>query len=369
MKPVLFLSLFFVFPFLRAQKGPEYLEVEVTWQTSNGSEQTREGQLWLDEKWLHVLEIRDDGTVEPVRFDGRRLTPRSPGDVRLRRDGSHGDHPRFRLDIHNTSRLVHFPEPTLAVLPKEATVADAMRMTLEENPLDREMTTLFGEGDGPDDLLADPDGAVDDSAREGLRLEMDKPGDLRKIPFARIREIRFLRGGDGYQFESYGGRYVQYSRAGRGDEGRVRLRGATFFGDGGREAFDAGGFTRDGSIVLAASLGSFDFLDDTPVRTLGPDPTLTRVPDYYRRTPSLVIYGADLDRIREVVRFPLGVGRASHILFGSDDAIFLLVRPGPHTEAFFQSLSRKQVLGDPLGGVPHSYLFRVSPDRSGWSGA
>ena len=353
----IFLALVCVFSSLWAQKGPEYLEVEVTWQTPAGSEQTGEGELWLDEKWLHVEEIKEDGTVAAARFDARRLTPRSPGDVRLLRDGSHRAHPRFRLDIHNSSRHLFFPEPALFVFRKEAEVT--MRSDLKEKPLGQEMEALFGD----DDLLADP-AAADDPALEGLHLKLDDPDNIRKIPFARLREIRVLRGGDGYEFESYGGRYVQYSRSGRGDEGRVRLQGATFFGGEGRESFDAGGFTRDGSIVLVASLGSFDFLGRTPIRTLGPDPSLDRVPGYYQRTPSLVLYGPDLERIEEIVRFPLGVGRASHILFGADDAIHLLVRPGPHTEAFFQSLSRKQVLGDPLGGVPHSYLFRVSPDRS-----
>lgn len=364
MKPTVLLFSLFACVFLRAQEPPRYLEVEVSWQPPGGDLRRQKGQLWLENAELNVLRIQDDGTAEPARYNSRRLTPRSPGDVAIRRDGSHRDHPRFKLTLHGTPQLIHFPEDRLPVIPQEASSADAMRETLEENPMDRELDALFGEGDGPGDLLADPD-ARDPLVREGLRLEVDDPDARHEIPFSRLREIRFLRAGDGYRFETYTGRYVQYSRSGKGDEGRVRLEGATFFGGDGRERFDAGGFMRDGTIAMAASLSNLDFLEDVSVRGLGRDPDLEEVPRYYRRTPVLVIYTPDLRRIREVVRFPWGVGSASHILFGEDDAIHLLVRPGPHTETFFQSLPQKQVVGDPLGGQPHSYLFRVAPDRSG----
>lgn len=352
-------------PFVWSQDPPDFLYVEVDWQPPGSREaQTLEGELWLDNRNLNFERVGEDGQRTAGRVNSRQLTPRNPGEVFIRADGDYQDAPRFALEIHGSRQSIVFTEPNLPVMPKEASSAEQLRATLEEDALGGRLGLLFGDDDMLGELMEDED-AFDESLREGLRLELDAPGALREIPFARIREIRVLRAGGGYRFETYGGRYVQYSRSGRGDEGRVQLLAATFFGGEGRERFDAGGFMKDGTIALAASVSTLDFLTGTPVRALGEDLALDSIPFYYHRTPVLVLYSPDLSELREVVRFPWGVGEAANVLFGEDDAIYMTVRPGPRTEPFFQSLSRRQVTGDPLGGHPHTYLLKIAPDLQG----
>ena len=363
MKNRFLLIMLLPFTWLRAQEPPNYLVVEVRWQPADSGEiQNVEGELWLENRRMEILRIDEDGQETAGRVHSRQLTPRNPGEITIRRDGNHNDAPRFLLDIHGRREHIAFSETDLPVMPRQASSAEQLRQSIEDNPMSGELGDLFGDDDLIEELFEDED-AFDESQREGLRLELAVPGALREIPFSELREIRFLRGGEGYRFETYGGRYVQYSRNGRGDEGRVQLRAATYFGGQGRERFDAGGFMRDGSIALVASVSTLDFLENIPIRNIGRDQPLEDIPSYYRRTPVLVRYSPDLSRLREVVRLPWGAGEARQVLFGQDDAIYMTVSPGPGTESFFQSLSQKQVTGNPLGGHPHSYLLKISPEK------
>lgn len=359
---LLLTGILFVSPVCGQGQGG-YITAEVTWVAADKSQQQVKGELWFDEDGFPVLALNQQGALIERALNANNLAPRKPGDVYIERLAEKKDErPLFELHGYRGNTVFCFPYERLPVVGAGESTADLMRDSIDDTSGLAEIGDLFDDEDA-DDEVSELIG-VPNELRQGMRLAVRSRPDLRFISTDAITRITLLEPSDAYKFEPYRGRYVNYSRAGKGDDGRVQVVAATFLGGDGGEAFDAGAFMNDGSIMMVATLSKLDFLSGVNPRVIGKDQTLADVPSAYRRAPVFVRYSADLQRIREVVRLPWGTGQARNIFFGEDDAMYLSMYPGPKFPEFFADIRQTQTAGDPLGGRMHSFLLRIAPDRS-----
>ncbi len=348
------------------QRQPDYVVVEITWtDPATRQEQTTRGQLWFADDRFPVQSLNQHGVLVEHRWNPNLLAPREPGDIYIKRlDKEHGGRPLFHFKGYRATADFVFPYKEIPIVAQGDSLLAMMRSSVDDAGEMTAVAELFVDDDDDDDEVVDLLGVGDQRRANVVRLAMPGRSDLRAIPTDAIARIVLLESPPGFRFESYTGRYVQYSNAGRGDEGRVQVAAATFFGGGGEERFDAGAFMNDGSIVMVATMGNLDFLTGIRPRVIGRDQGVDEIPRNYRRTPVIVRYSPDLRRILEVVRLPWGAGVASSIFFGEDDALFMTLQPGPAFPQFFEGLRNKHTSGLATGRSPHTFLLRISPDRS-----
>ncbi len=369
---------------------PRYIEVQVTWtDPDTGQSRDIEGQLWFS--GLPAL-IEDRGRSVERSWDIRRFVPLSPGDIVIvRAEDDQGHIWRH----YNGEESFRFAVPVIPLMAQQDAVLDASLLDQAggSDLIDDDAPEVFRDQEGPDaDTILDLGRGRDDSqavtavSEAPLRLAVLTDPGYRSIPSAAIDRIVFRRAGDGYRFEPYTGRFVNYSAGARGDEGRVQVRAATFFGGEADEHFTAGEFLNDGSILMVANLHDLSFLDRVRVTTLGTDPAADAYPAYQRegrrgqavtvhprRTPVLVHYDQSLRQLRGLTRLPWGVGEAAHVFFGPDDAVYLAGRPGPHFETMVNEVARHVIVDNP-GAAAHarernrtppadSFVMRIAPNQ------
>lgn len=346
--------------------APKFITVRLEYEhPKTGASSELNAQMWFEDDALPVFLLTDEGIERPRKLNAKRLVPKTPGDFLIERtDQRHKGAPvhtftnyqgktRFRF-ANDRIPFVASGDPVGGVI-KEPDASELDSLELEN------LLRLGTEGDEPDSLLGE-----DRSVRvTSVRFVVAKEHVGLMLPTSNIKRITFLKASGGYTFEKYRGRYLQFSKAGRGDEGRVQVAAATFFGGEDAEAFDAGAFMSDGTIVLVASAASLDHLGFTPIRVLGKDSGMEEIPVRYRRTPVMIRYSADLSRILDVVRLPWGAGKAYGVFFGEDDALFLAMLPGPSFKEYAKTLDNVKKAGDPMGGRMTSFLLRIDSEWKG----
>ncbi len=366
---------------------PRYINVTVDWTDPTSGEQHQvNGQLIFDNYRFPAL-IRGETGIESLRrWDVKSFVPQRPGEITIVQTDDRSDgHVWHEWRHYRGNNRFRFPYASLPLVQQaEALLDQAMLEHAGGAAADLVDDDGPGAFDESPDLDADAildirnidrepgtrdqqdtDDNDNDDEPSGMRLAVHTDPGYREIPTAAITSISFLTAADGYRFETYTGRYVQYSNAARGDDGRVQVMAATYFGGEDEERFEAAAFMADGSIMMVASTRDLDFLGrSVRQRVLGQDGNLDMVPRAYYRTPTMVHYSADLSRIVEIVRLPWGTGRCTQAFFGPDDALYLVVAPGPTMPGFFAGLRNTRISGHERGGGLHHFLLRISPDRS-----
>ena len=196
---------------------------------------------------------------------------------------------------------------------------------------------------------------------------------------------------DGFRRQAYSGRFVQYSRAATGDQGRVQPIAATFLGGEGDEHFSKGGFFPDGRIFAAGMFHDLSFLTNVSPRLIGRDTNAADFPpvhgtdrrgreqiSYPASTPVIFIFSENLSTLREVIRLPWAAGQLVDVQAGNDGALYVAVRARDAFESLAGQIGEVTVVQNP-GQVAHAreraqaraeevrlpedaLLFRMSPN-------
>ncbi len=340
---------------------PRYLEVEFTWRDAAGIEKKSEGQLWFTD--IPLKDGKDMSFGKLGYYEGIKwFVPKNPGDIWLGRAAGNTNGQAFLLHDHYGERVIEVSFDRIDVLR----TADSRLDKLIESSTRELMGTKSGAGAKPvfkevDMGDLDPEAKMatstvdaraktaDGKAVAPLRLATDKDIGVSEIPIGDIVKIVFGKASDNLSRETYTGRYVEYSRGAKGDEGRVQIAAATFFGGpSGQEGFIFGDFLKDDSIMLVGNFLDLDFVDRSVVRVLGTDPARDAYPvvertvgtrmvtDYPRTTPVVVRYGAGLKALTGVVRLPWGVGKPQTCVLAADESLYIAGSTGPHFDQFIK---------------------------------
>ena len=380
---------------------PRFIEVTLTWRdAATGQEQSSPGQLWF-----HDLPVRNEagkvtGFGKPGYYDGIKwFVPQKPGEIWLARAPGNTNAHVLVLHDYCGEREVELAFGRVEVLR----TADAKLNKLMEENVTAMTATKPDSGAGKDVDLGDLDpdakmvvGTAETPGNPGaaaaaVRFATPKDIGLKEIPVGAITKIVFGAAADGIKREANGGRFLQYSREAKGDNGRVQVTAATFFGGpAGDERFVYGGFLPDDSVVLAGNFHDLSFVPPAVVRVVGTDPAADAYPpveredakrkrsvtEYPRRTVALVRYAPGLAELREVLRLPWGTGTAHTFVAGPDQALYVSGWVGPHFESFakeiqaaatveFPEALRPDAKGRKREPGPDGFVVKIAPDRRG----
>ncbi len=297
---------------------PAWIAVELVWE--------REGETVRTEGHLHVERL----PVERERtgnFHISQLVPLVDGDIRVIRAPAgaefphvlvdyQGEHPfRWTVDgIPLKTRAGSAPEPGAQAEISEDLLEPAPLPTLDEAP---EEAPFY--------------------------LEISGTPPLPVIPWSTVQEIRFMtRAEGGFRRQEYGGRFVQYSRGARGDNGTVRPVAATFFGGEGDERFTRGGFLPGGRIFAGGTFAGDAFEAASEIKVLFDDTRLEDFPSLEEtdrrgrtrrvtpaNTPLFAVFSPDLSRLERVFRFPWGAGTLQTLVADDEaESLYLVLQTG-----------------------------------------
>jgi hypothetical protein len=359
------------------QPCPRYINTEVTFKDpTGGTNRTIKGQLWF--KDFPILDARrgTHGFGKLGYYDGIKwFVPRNPGEIWISREDNSATPPSFLLHDHLGEKSIVPAFDRIDVLRTEESVMakllDTSATTVSErggqntNPewmdsfdldgagsvTERTVTTADLPADAPKKKKGEP-GAAPSEAPTPLRLGTDTDIGVTRIPLIDLVKIVFLDASDGLKRETYTGRFVQYSGVATGDDGRVQVKAATYFGGPDpSERFVYGDFLKDGTIFLTGNFIDLSFVDPAKITVLGSDPAADAYPNYTvtdpkgrettvepRRTATLAFFSPDLTRLLSVVRLPWGAGTVSSVMVGSDDMTYITGQVGPHFNEFTRNL-------------------------------
>ncbi|MCC5844884.1 MAG: hypothetical protein JJU05_11585 [Verrucomicrobia bacterium] len=312
---------------LRAQ--PAWIAVEISLRNGDGVERI-EGYLHFDR-----LPVERERTGN---FHITNLVPLNAGEIRVDFRDADAEFP-FVLTDYQGEHPFRWAD---GYLPVQARRSDAP-----------EPGSAAGR---EEDLLAPSFGMEAEEPEESAPFSLEVSGtpSVSRIPLSSVRTIRFTpRTEGGFRREEYSGRFVQYSREAKGDNGTVRPLAATFFGGEGDERFTAGGFLADGRIFAGGTFASdvFDaaaeiqvLLEDTRHADFPPEErtdrrgrTRTVTP---ANTPLLGVFSPDLSRLERLYRFPWGSGNLQAVLADDEeDALYVVIQSGAAAEHLFGQLA------------------------------
>lgn len=271
------------------QPAPKCINADITWRdAAAGSNRTSRGQLWFKD-FPRVVDAtgRAKGFGSLGYYTGIKwFVPKNPGEIWLERQGGDAERPTFRLHDHfgeedvvpAFDRIDVFRTEESSFQKRMEDKVDEVVNYHGETIAGEQLATLSLDGSKPEETITL---AVAPGAKGGSPLSLATERDIgvRAIAVSNLVKIVFLDASDGLRREVYTGRFVQYSNVAAGDEGRVQVRAATFFGgpDAG-ERFAYGDFLRDGSIVLAGNFVDLGFVDPALVKVFGADPPADAYP-------------------------------------------------------------------------------------------
>ncbi len=387
---------------------PNYIMAEVTWRDAEtGEPRTDIGQLWFRDWPRRSKQSRHCHFGSLGYYTGIKwFVPKEPGQIWFRRIEGADDPHTFLLHDHFGEETVVFAFDGIEVVRTREAVAEEAMDAGDD---------LFGRGPTPgdeliDDLVdeimgGDTERSIDDALAEDnaqsrkkgkdavqgapVRFATDEDIGTVVIPVDGLEKIVFLEASGGMQREAYKGRFVQYSRQAKGDNGRVKVEAATYWGGPDtRERFTFGGFLGDEAILLAGNFLDLGFVQGCRVEVLGEDPPTDAYPATEevdrrgrrsvtepRRTATFALFSADLERLERVVRLPWGVATL-HTLIPSADGrgpVYLAGRVGPHFPTFARSVKVTETVENPEDPAakrkrapgPDACLLKLRPDFSG----
>lgn len=373
---------------------PKYIIVEITWKGPNDKgPRTERGQLWFKDFPRFDSRGRVSGFGKLGYYTGIKwFVPRNPGEIWLERkavaegEGDEAARPTFLL--HH-----HFGDSDVVPAFHRIDVIRTMDSRIDKH-FDKAINSLdLKQGSGDDEVLESMtlDGKKDEEAESLVVIESGaggkkrgrkakvpadkRPSPLRfatqndigikRIAMADVLKIVFHNAADGYKREVYRGRYVQFSNRAKGDEGRVQVVAATYFGSAHSERFSYGGFLNDDSILLAGNFVDLRHVDPKKMVVLGEDPPRDAYPafsakdrkgrmrmNYPRTVATLVHYSSDLTALKRVIRLPWGTGTLGSVTVGPDDAVYMACGVGVHFETFASSFSGHPVVENPAALAP-----------------
>ena len=366
---------------------PRYIVVDLTWkEAATGNSRTERGQLWFRDFPTLNAAGKIEGFGRPGHLEGIRwFVPKDPGTFNLTRVGKTGEGRVFILHDCHGDREVNFAFAGIDVLRTDSGSLDKLLAKkgdeLEDQrpaagqkgatsskgkPAEKDISGFANDlGLTEDDPAATAVTAVTASEDLGknsvrgtatvtlnvpVRFATAKDIGTNHIKTEELEKVVFFEASDDLKRETYGGRYLQYTTRAVGDQGRVQVAAATFFGGAaGDERFDYATFLPDHSIV---AIGAFDDLGFTtaPITVLGSDPPADAYPVATvqnkgksvtvrpRKTAVLVHFAPDLKTIKRIVRLPWGSGLPVNLAMSKDGALALSISNGPHLDAFASGL-------------------------------
>jgi hypothetical protein len=365
--------------------APKHIVVDVVYADAKGVTNTLLGHLLLQS-----LPVVRDG--KPGGIGIKDLVPKNPGEVWIvKAAGAPKTPPEFVYHGYDGDQAIRLGFESLPVVLNE----DAEHGKLMDRRDDLTWTTgniddaeaIAGLVDGG---AAVPGGITSAAADTNfpVRLGVFKMPAFDTIPVGWLWKIVFREAAGDYEREVPTGRFVQYSNAAKGDEGRIQVTAATFFGGtNAEERFEFGDFLPGGSVLVGGNFAALDFAAAGKPVVLGNDPAADAYPDIVttdsrgrtrvdqpRRTPVLVQFSPKLDKVVSVVRLPWAAGTAGGMTLGADGAVYLTLAPGPHVEGLAGAIPKTQVVENP-GAVeyakqkqrepgPDTLVLRLAPDRA-----
>ncbi|MCC5850519.1 MAG: hypothetical protein JJU29_20725 [Verrucomicrobia bacterium] len=356
---------------------PAWVGVEVTWEASDGETRRLSGQLEFDRLPVTRLERGNFGITN--------LVPLENGEIQIRHTGeTHEGAPVFVLqDYQGTHRFLWNVE----ALPVGARDTGMRGLEVGEG-FDTPPPVLDLDLEEPEPV----DEGATSEAPASFRLVPAADSPVNAIPVAALRYIHFQAlADDGFRRQSYTGRYVQYSRAATGDQGRVQPVAATFLGGEGDEHFSHGGFFPDGRIYAAGMFHDLSFLANVSPRVIGRDTNASDYPpvhgtdrrgreqiSYPASAPVIFVFSEDLSAVEEVIRLPWASGQLADVQVGNDGALYVALRERQAFESLAghvgevtvvenpghvaQARQRAEARAEELRLAEDALLFRLSPN-------
>jgi hypothetical protein len=385
--------------------APRYIEVEITFQDpKTGEERMEPGQLWFGD--LPV--VREDGKVvgfgKTAHYQGIKwFVPKDPGEIWIVRPTTDLGPQVMILHDYCGERPIKLAFDRIGVgRTVDAQLGSKMDETAKAVTSARPVTDLKVPDTSDilqgDNVIAEPvastigrdadQNAVKTAEQAPLQFATKEDIGFKDLPVANLRKIVFLKASDGIKRDPYGGRFVEYATRATGDEGRVQVAAATFFGgplDG--ERFTFAEFVGDKAILAGGAFHDLSFTDQSLIRVIGPDAKPDAYPpvekldnrnrpytEYPKQTPVFVRFSSDLKKIEEIFRLPWGTGSMGSVILGADGSLYLAGIVGPHFETLAKTAKRSDVVENPDALKPDAkgrtpvpgpdgYVLKISPDH------
>lgn len=385
--------------------APRYINVELTFADSTtGTNRTETGQLWFGDLPIETDDGRVIGFGKIAHYDGIKwFVPKTPGDIWIERPTPDLGPNTLMLHDYQGERPIKLAFEKIGV---GRTVDAQLDSKMDETAKSIDNARPSSELSVPkmDDILDESEVVVApvNSTLKGsqeetiqatknnvpLKFATEKDIGAKEITVASLRKIVFLDASNNIKRDSYGGRYVSYANQATGDQGRVQVVAATFFGGpSDQERFTFARILDNGDILVGGQFHDLDFVDPSLIRVVGKDPNPDAYPpverndhrnrpytDYPKRTPTFVRYTADLQKIKEVFRLAWGAGSLGEANAGPNESLYVTGIVGPHFDTLAKDIPNLKFVANPDALVPDKngktrehepdgYIVKIASDR------
>lgn len=384
---------------------PKYIVSDVTWiDAKTKTEKTMTGQLWFADIPVIDASGKTRGFGRLGNLNGIKwFVPKNPGDIWFQKVTDAKEPNTFLLHDHYGEYQVRFAFSAIKVFRSgDSLMVDSVgsleATAAPKTAADKKLDALLGINTEDDELTESIKVAEAVDANSGRHLvktnlddktplyfALDTSIGIKAIPIENLVKIVFKTASDNLSREMYTGRFVQYSNTATGDEGRVNLMAATFFGGKESERFTTGDFLGDDSILMSGTFHDLSFIAPDQVALIGgTDPasdTLQPVEKmikkrktivYPRDTPVFVHFSKDLTKILSIQRLPWGTGTIIRSIIAPDGSTYLTGYVGENYQAITtKPACQKQVekvastdSGNKKSAPDSdSFLLKFTPDR------
>lgn len=363
--------------------APRYINVELTYTDAvTGTNRTETGQLWFGDLPIETDDGRTVGFGKTAHYQGIKwFVPKEAGDIWIERPASNLGPRVLTLHDYQGERPIKLAFDKIVVGRTIDAQLDSKMDETAKNIGNARPTTELSVPT-MDDILDQNEVVVAPVASTitgnqeqtvhatkdnfPLKFATEKDIGLKELTVASIQKIVFLDAADNIKRDSYGGRFVSYAQQATGDQGRVQVVAATFFGGpSDHERFTFATFLSDGDILVGGQFYDLDFLDASLIRVVGKDSKPDAFPpverkdhrnrpftDYPKRTPVFVRYTSDLQKIKEAVRLPWGTGSLGEAISGPDGALYVTGVVGPYFNELAKDIPTLKSVANPEALVP-----------------
>lgn len=351
-------------------RPPEGIPVSLTYHdTKTKKDVTLNGLLAFD-----AISVKVDGKNRS--FDVKQLVPEKDGDITITRKEQ-----QFTLKHYNGTTDFTFD---FELLPVAMTTAAQIDASISGN--------LPGmEGDVFDDPAAkrfeetvnNRDPAIEKKLEAApAQLQLNEKPEVDYVAIANIKEIIF-KVPPHYRREKPRGRFVQYSKAARGSDGRVQILASTFIGSDRDDQIVEARFLEDGRIIVAGNLAGEPAVGVQQIQRIGNDPDLNeldkkttnaRRPIDPRTTGFVAVFDDKLQTLEKLTRLPWGAVVISDMAFDGQGRTWLTAREGPAFELMEKVARNTTEIPNPAAvakakekkrdPAPDGLVMRLSKDQT-----
>lgn len=385
---------------------PKYIVADVTWiDAQTKVEKTMTGQLWFADLPIIDASGKARGFGRLGNLNGIKwFVPKNPGDIWIKKVSDAKEPKTFLLHDYYGEYQVRFDFDFIKVFRSgESLMVDSVgsldATAAPKTAADKKLDALLGIKAEDDEMTESVKVAeavdaksgrhrgltIDANEKTPLNFALDTSIGIKSIPIENLVKIVFKTASNDLTREAYCGRYVEYSNAAVGDEGRVNLVAATFFGGKESEVFSTGDFLSDDSILMTGTFHDLSFVAPDQVNVVGgADPAADALQPiektikgrkttvYPKDTPVLVQYSKDLGKVLAIQRLPWGVGKIIRSIIAPDGSTYLTGFTGENYQAIattpacqkqIEKVKATEDTKKKSGPGPDSFLIKFTADR------